>query len=180
MQKKNSEKKRVVAVSGGFDPIHIGHVRLFKAARALGDYLVVIMNNDNWLRKKKGFVFMPEQERAEIIREFPFVDEVVTTAHTENDEDSSVVREIERVHPDVFANGGDRRNEADIPETIVCKRLGIEMVFNVGHGGKVSSSSNLAEAAAKAISKLHECRSTSKQAIPTFSPARASRRASNV
>ena len=60
---KNKKKKTVVVVSGGFDPIHIGHVRLFEAARKLGDELVVILNNDNWLKKKKGKIFMPQQER---------------------------------------------------------------------------------------------------------------------
>src|SRR3989338_2853011 len=65
------------AVSGGFDPLHIGHVRLFREAKTLGDKLVVIMNNDHWLRAKKGFTFMPQKERAEIIRHLPFVDKVV-------------------------------------------------------------------------------------------------------
>jgi cytidyltransferase-like protein len=154
-RKAKEEKKRTTAVSGGFDPIHVGHIRLLKAARALGDRLVVILNNDNWLRMKKGFAFMPENERAEIIREFPFVDEVVITDHSENDQDRSVCRELNRVRPDIFANGGDRKEEIDIPEASVCKRLGIEMVFSVGHGGKVSSSSDLARRAAKAIVELH-------------------------
>lgn len=128
-------------VSGGFDPIHIGHLRMFKEARALGDKLVVVINNDNWLKTKKGFAFMPETERAEIIREFPFVDEVVLTTHTEDDEDRSVIRALADIKPHVFANGGDRKDEADIPEAAICRELGIEMVFNVGLGGKVQSSS---------------------------------------
>ena len=133
--------KKVVAVSGGFDPVHIGHVRMFKEARELGDKLVVIINNDNWLRSKKGFVFMPEQERAELISHFADVDEVVITSHTENDGDRSVSRELAQIKPHIFANGGDRKKEADIPETAVCTEFGIEMVFNVGQGGKVQSSS---------------------------------------
>jgi cytidyltransferase-like protein len=149
--KNKLTKKKTVAVSGGFDPIHIGHVRLLKSARSLGDRLVVFLNNDNWLRAKKGFAFMPEDERAEIIREFSFVDEVVVTTHAENDKDRSVCRDLKRLHPDIFANGGDRSTEADIPEAAICKQLGIEMVFNVGHGGKVSSSSDLAKKAATAI-----------------------------
>ena len=71
--KKNSSKI-IVAVSGGFDPVHIGHVRMFKEAKALGDRLVVILNNDNWLIKKKGFVFMPQEERKEIIEAIKCVD----------------------------------------------------------------------------------------------------------
>ena len=67
MTKPSKKKPVVVAVSGGFDPIHIGHVRMFERAKALGDELVVILNNDNWLKKKKGFAFMPEKERKEVI-----------------------------------------------------------------------------------------------------------------
>ncbi|MDE2079413.1 MAG: adenylyltransferase/cytidyltransferase family protein [Patescibacteria group bacterium] len=136
---------KVVAVSGGFDPIHIGHVRMFKEAKALGDTLVVILNNDAWLRAKKGFAFMPEAERAEIIREFPYVDAVVITNHAENDTDRSVNRALRSIRPHIFANGGDRKAKADIPEAAVCDELGIKMVFNVGKGGKVQSSSWLTD-----------------------------------
>ena len=131
-----------VAVSGGFDPIHIGHVRMFKAARKLGDKLVVIVNNDNWLQKKKGFVFMPESERVELVREFPFVDRVVVTAHKKNDPDMSVSSMLKVLKPAIFANGGDRKPAGDpVPEVAVCEALGIRMVYNVGKGGKVQSSS---------------------------------------
>ncbi len=140
--KKTSKQKgrRVVAVSGGFDPLHIGHVRLFKAALALGDKLVVIVNNDNWLKDKKGFVFMPERERAELIQAFPFVDAVVLTNHKKHDPDKSVCRTLEKLRPAIFANGGDRF-KSNIPEVALCKKLGIKSVFNVGKGGKVQSSS---------------------------------------
>lgn len=140
--------KRVV-VSGGFDPVHIEHIRMFKEARALGDYLIVVLNNDNWLRTKKGYAFMSEQERAEIISEFPFVDEVYITNHIEADKDSSVSKALEVLKPDIFANGGDRKDESDIPEVNVCKKYNIEMVFNVGFGGKVQSSSSLVDGAKK-------------------------------
>jgi len=143
---KNQLKQKVVAVSGGFDPIHIGHVRMFERARALGDRLVVILNNDNWLRAKKGFAFMPEQERAEIIERFPYVDQVIITGHVPNDPDRSVCKELEALKPDIFANGGDRKNERDIPEAAVCAKYGIEMIFNIGEGGKVQSSSWLTNA----------------------------------
>jgi len=129
-----------VAVSGGWDPVHIGHVRLFKEARKLGDELVVILNNDNWLTKKKGFVFMSQQERKEIMEEFSAVDRVVISQHPFNPEDMSVVRDLKKVRPDVFANGGDRFKK-NIPEVAACKEIGCEMVFNVGQGGKVQSSS---------------------------------------
>ena len=137
-----AQKKRVrwVAVSGGFDPLHIGHVRLFKAARKLGHKLVVILNNDKWLKNKKGYVFMPQKERAELLRALPVVDKVVITDHKKGDVDISVCRAIEKLKPAIFANGGDRF-KSNIPEVAVCKRLGIKMIFNVGKGGKVQSSS---------------------------------------
>jgi D-beta-D-heptose 7-phosphate kinase/D-beta-D-heptose 1-phosphate adenosyltransferase len=147
MEKKATKSKGVsvrapiwVAVSGGFDPIHVGHVRMFEKASKLGDKLVVILNNDNWLRAKKGFVFMPEKERAELIGAFPFVDKVVLTTHAENDTDPSVVRSLRAIKPDIFANGGDRFKD-NIPEAVVCKELGIKTIFNIGQGGKVQSSS---------------------------------------
>lgn len=143
----------VVAVSGGFDPLHVGHIRMFKKARALGDKLVVIVNNDNWLRTKKGYVFMAEKERVEVISALPFVDEVVLTDHTENDADPSVTRTLARVRPAIFANGGDRKRVSDIPEARLCKKLGIKMVFNVGEGGKVQSSSWMIKNASRPIKR---------------------------
>ncbi len=132
----------IVAVSGGFDPIHIGHIRMFQAAKALGDELVVILNNDDWLSHKKGAPFMHEQERKEIIESIKGVDRVVITDHSPKDPDRSVCRALRDIHPDIFANGGDRHPEGDpVPEVELCKELGIEMVYNVGHGGKVQSSS---------------------------------------
>ena len=132
-----------VAVSGGFDPIHIGHVRLINEAKKLGDKLIVIVNNDNWLKKKKGYTFMSEDDRVEIIRNLKAVDEVVLTKHEENTEDMSVCLELEEIKPDIFANGGDRK-ENNIPEYALCEKLGIQMVFNVG-GEKLRSSSELVE-----------------------------------
>lgn len=149
-RKASDDKKVVVAVSGGFDPIHIGHVRMFQRAKALGDELVVILNNDNWLRAKKGYAFMPEKERKEIIQAIDGVDRVVITRHKPGDTDRSVCRELARIKPHVFANGGDRKNINDIPEAVVCKKHNITMVFNIGKGGKIQSSSWLVDAAKKA------------------------------
>ncbi len=113
---------------------------MFEAARKLGDKLVVIVNNDHWLRDKKGYVFMPQKERAELIRTLPFVDKVVITDHKKGDADRSVSRSLAKLKPAIFANGGDRFKK-NVPEVAVCKRLGIKMVFNVGAGGKIQSSS---------------------------------------
>lgn len=133
-------KKITVAVSGGFDPIHVGHVRLFKEAKKLGTKLVVIVNSDDWLRRKKGGYFMGANERAEIIKEFSVVDEV----YIHNSVKPDVCGALEKIKPDIFANGGDRKNEEDIPESEICKSLGIKMIFNVG-GKKIRSSSILLE-----------------------------------
>ena len=137
---KQIRKEKIVAVSGGFDPIHIGHVRMFQKSRKLGDKLVVILNNDNWLLKKKGYIFMPERERKEIIEAMTGVDKVILTAHSKNPKDMSVCGELLKVKPGVFANGGDRKL-GNIPEADVCRKIGCEVVFNVGKGGKVQSSS---------------------------------------
>ncbi len=140
--------KKIVCVSGGFDPIHVGHVRMILEAAALGDELVVIINNDNWLLKKKGFVFMPQDQRKEIIEGLKGVPRVVFTSHGPEVEDRSVCRELHEIHPNVFAQGGDRDkrdaedpNSSQNPEAILCKELGIEIVYNVGAGGKMQSSS---------------------------------------
>lgn len=135
-------KPVVVAVSGGFDPVHIGHIRMFQRARQMGDKLVVILNNDNWLQTKKGFAFMPETERKEIIEAIAGVDQVLLTSHKPDDSDRSVCRELRKLKPSIFANGGDRKPSGDpVPEVTLCKELGIKMVYNVGKGGKVQSSS---------------------------------------
>lgn len=143
---KKIKKPIIVAVSGGFDPIHIGHVRLFQEAKKLGTKLMVIVNNDNWLLRKKGYTFMPQEERVEIIKAIAGVDEVVLTGHGPNPSDMSVVKELEIIKPDIFANGGDRKVD-NVPELKVCKEIGCMMVFNVGSGGKVQSSSWLVDKA---------------------------------
>ena len=140
--KKAKNKKNLVAVSGGFDPIHVGHVRLFREARALGDELIVILNNDNWLKKKKGTNFMPQRERKELIEGIKGVDKVMLTAHKPNPTDMSVCKELKKIRPDIFAQGGDR-DLKNIPpcEIELQKTIGYKVVENVGRGGKVQSSS---------------------------------------
>jgi len=149
--KKLKSKKIVVAVSGGFDPIHVGHVRLFYEAKALGDELVVILNNDNWFSIKGRHLFMPEEERKEIIEALKPVDRVVLSRHKSSKKvfdrtsrEYGICRELEELKPDIFANGGDRFKN-DVPEVATCKKIGCKMVFNVGHGGKAQSSSWLLE-----------------------------------
>jgi D-beta-D-heptose 7-phosphate kinase/D-beta-D-heptose 1-phosphate adenosyltransferase len=143
METNNSEKEPiVVAVSGGFDPVHIGHIRMFEEAKALGHKLVVILNNDNWLKKKKGYVFMSQEERAEVIRSLRPVDEVILTGHGPDTEDMTVCAELAAIKPHIFCNGGDRKpHTVPSPETQTCAAINCKMVYNVGFGGKVQSSS---------------------------------------
>lgn len=152
LHKKAGGKPIIVAVSGGFDPLHAGHVRLFKAAKKIGDKLIVILNNDHWLKKKKGFVFMPEWERKEVIESLKMVDEVIISRHPRNPKDMSVNYELKKLRPHIFANGGDRTPK-NIPEVPVCKKIGCKMIFGVGEGGKIQSSSWLIERATKFLSK---------------------------
>jgi len=135
------KNKVVVAVCGGFDPIHVGHIRHLRDAKRLGDILVVMLNDDDWLMKKKDYVFMSFEERKEIIESIRYVDKVVPVIDT----DGSVAKTLEKLKPDVFAKGGDRKMD-NIPksEIDVCKRLRIKMVFGVG-GRKVQSSSWLVD-----------------------------------
>ena len=143
---KKKKKQVVVAVSGGFDPLHIGHVRLFQEARKLGDKLVVILNNDNWLKAKKGYVFMPQKERKEILEALACVDKVVISGHSKKPKDMSVCKELQTIKPDIFANGGDRKKgKIPTPEVETCRKINCKMVYNIGRGGKVQSSSWLVE-----------------------------------
>src|SRR3990167_7968910 len=134
--KRNKKKKVVVAVSGGMDPIHVGHVRLFEAAKKLGTELVVILNNDHWLKKKKGYAFMPQHERKEIIEAFHYVDRVILSEHKPDSNDMSVAIELLALRPDIFANGGDRKpGNLRTEEGRMCVKICCREVFNIGHGG---------------------------------------------
>ena len=134
-------KRKTIAVSGGFDPIHKGHVRMILAAAQYGD-VTVILNSDDWLLKKKGYKFMPWNERAEIIRALRGVVNVVNTIDDRDTTVCNTLRNLKRdIDLDYFANGGDRYN-TNTPEMEICKELEIGMLWNVG-GEKVQSSSTL-------------------------------------
>jgi cytidyltransferase-like protein len=127
---------KIVLISGGFDPLHSGHVRLITEAAKMGR-LYVALNSNRWLKKKKGYVFMPWEERAEILRAMRGVVEVLAV----DDADGTVCLILERVRPAIFANGGDRV-KANANEHAVCAKLGILEIFEVG-GYKINSSSAL-------------------------------------
>jgi cytidyltransferase-like protein len=147
---KTRKKKVVVAVCGGFDPVHVGHIRHFREAKALGDELVVILNSDEWLERKKGYVFMPFKERKQILESIRYVDRVVPYVE---DPTGSVAKTLEKLKPDIFAKGGDR-TISNIPKSEIetCKRLGIKIVQGVG-GAKIASSSWLLNDAIKKVRK---------------------------
>lgn len=104
---------------------------------------MVILNNDNCLLAKNGYVFMPEKERKEILESLRWVDKVVLTQHLKNPKDMSVCNELYKLRPDIFANGGDRK-KSNVSEVDVCNKIGCKMIFNVGRG-KIQSSSRLLE-----------------------------------
>ena len=126
---------KVVAVSGYFDPLHVGHLEYLELAAQLGDKLIVIVNNDEQAKLKKGCSFMEENDRVAIIKALKCVDEAFLSI----DKEKSVCESIKAVRPDIFANGGDRTT-GEVPETKVCKELGIKIVDNLGE--KIRSSSN--------------------------------------
>jgi cytidyltransferase-like protein len=134
-------KRKTIAISGGFDPIHKGHIRMILSAASYGD-VIVILNSDDWLHKKKGYKFMPWDERAEILRA---VRGIVNVVNTVDDLDKTVCNTLKNLKRDIdldyFANGGDRY-ATNTPEMEVCKELGIGLLWNVG-GEKVQSSSML-------------------------------------
>ncbi len=129
-----SAKLITVAASGYFDPLHVGHIEYLEKSKALGDRLVVIVNNDKQATLKKGKPFMTQEDRLKIIESLQCVDQAFISI----DEDSSVCKSLAACSPDIFANGGDRIQE-EIPESLICRELGIEMVDSLGE--KIRSSS---------------------------------------
>lgn len=130
---------KIVCISGGFDPIHLGHARLIKEAATYGN-LIVILNSDEWLKRKKGYTFMDWFSRSEILMNI----KGVTGVSAVDDKDGTVCEALRRIKPDFFANGGDRFPD-NTPELQVCTELKIKPLFNIG-GGKIASSSELVRA----------------------------------
>ena len=142
MFSKDSKEKPTVMVSGGFDPVHAGHIRMIRDAANFGD-VIVVANSDDWLFRKKGFVFMTFEQRAEILNAI----KGVILVDSVDDSDGTVCEAIRRLLPTYFANGGDR-SPINTPEISACEALGVHLLWNIG-GGKVQSSSELVENANK-------------------------------
>ncbi|MDD3285214.1 MAG: adenylyltransferase/cytidyltransferase family protein [Patescibacteria group bacterium] len=139
-----SKKPIVVAVSGYFNPLHVGHLEMIERSKKLGDKLVAIINNDFQVKLKGSVPFMSLKDRVKIISALRDVDEVFVSI----DRDKTVCKSLAKLKPDIFANGGDRHSIGDVPEYPVCQKYKIKMVD--GLGKKIRASSVLiAEAAAK-------------------------------
>lgn len=130
------KKKITVAVSGYFNPLHVGHLEMMAKARKLGGRLVVIVNNDYQVKLKGSVSFMNQADRLKVVSAIKWVDQAFLSV----DRDPSVCKSLLKVKPDIFAQGGDR-HEGNIPEAAVCRRLNIKMVD--GLGKKIRSSSIL-------------------------------------
>ena len=152
---ERSNQRPIYMTSGGFDPLHIGHVRCIKAtvARAqnkdihpwqMKGIVVVVVNADSFLQRKKGYAFIPVEERMVIIDAIDGVDYVVSW---ETDGDQTVCGAIEILKPTYFTKGGDRFDASTIPEWDICQKINCEIITGVGVGGKVQSSSELVERA---------------------------------
>ena len=143
--------KTIIILSGGFDPVHKGHVQMFQAAQSFPAHVVVGLNSDSWLIRKKGKPFMDWEERKEILLAMSCIDEVCSF----NDDDDSacdLIRSISEKYKSVegriyFGNGGDRTN-SNSPEVDFCNNNNIELLWGVG-GGKIQSSSDLIKSSKK-------------------------------
>ena len=131
---------KISVVSGGFDPIHSGHISYIKAAREYGDYLIIALNSDNWLRKKKGKEFMPFNERKSVLESISGVDKVIGFQDDDLGSCINALEKIKKEYPNdeiIFCNGGDRGKE-NIPEMTL---KGINFKFSIGGDDKKNSSS---------------------------------------
>jgi D-beta-D-heptose 7-phosphate kinase/D-beta-D-heptose 1-phosphate adenosyltransferase len=133
--------RTIVLVTGGFDPIHSGHIEYFKSAKKLGDLLVVGVNSDAWLTRKKGSPFMPWEERATIVASLQDIGRVINFDDNDNSA-KDAIRKVREIYPNekiIFANGGDRTKE-NIPEMDIIDD-NLEFLFGVGGENKMNSSS---------------------------------------
>ena len=141
-----TKKYDFALLSGGFDPVHIGHLAMIKEASNIANNVVILLNSDNWLTRKKGKPFMVESQRALILEEFGSVSKVIVQINDDDDSSNEAIIEFHKNNPKktiCYCNGGDRSQEDKIRESKVCKDLGIDLKFGIGGIHKLESSSNL-------------------------------------
>ena len=133
-------------LSGGFDPVHIGHLAMIKDAAQIADNVVILLNSDEWLTRKKGKPFMNEIQRAQILEEFESISQVIIQKNDNDDSSNNAIKDFYNTKSQksiCYCNGGDRSKENRIREAKTCKDLNIDLVFGVGGVHKIESSSNL-------------------------------------
>ena len=131
----------VIILSGGFDPVHKGHIRMFREASNLGHQVIIGLNSDDWLTRKKGKPFMRWEERAEILESCKFVNQVLSM-DDDDDTATDIIKQVSNMYEGYniyFANGGDR-GKGNVPELDTCKDSNVTMLWGIG-GGKIQSSS---------------------------------------
>ena len=138
-------RKSIIVLSGGFDPVHKGHIRMFREAANLGAIVIVGLNSDEWLTRKKGKPFMEFHERAEILQSCKFINQVWSMEDFDDTAKDIIVKVCKMYNNEdfniYFANGGDR-GKGNVPELDTCKNLNVTMLWGIG-GGKIQSSSDL-------------------------------------
>ena len=141
------EKKYDYAlISGGFDPVHIGHLAMIKDAKSISKNVIVLLNSDKWLIRKKGKPFMVESQRAQLLEEFESVSEVIIQNNDDDDSSNNAIIDFYKSHSNYticYCNGGDRSQENKIREAQICKDFNIDLKFGIGGIHKLESSSNL-------------------------------------
>ena len=132
-------------VSGGFDPVHAGHLKMFQDAKKMANNVVLLLNNDEWLKKKKGKPFMNQNQRKEILEEFKSISKVIIQESSDPSSSQAIEKFVSK-NPNkniCYCNGGDRSNVRNIREEDICLKLGVDLQFGVGGEKKIESSSNL-------------------------------------
>ena len=150
---KSNWIKNVIIVSGGFDPVHKGHLRMFREASWLGHQVIVGLNSDEWLSRKKGKPFMKFEERKEILESMKYINQVLPF-DDDDDTASDLIEKVVKIYEEqsritinndgydiYFANGGDRGKD-NVPEVDTCETLNVTMLWGIG-GDKIQSSSEL-------------------------------------
>jgi cytidyltransferase-like protein len=151
----------VVAVSGYFNPLHVGHIEMIQRAKKLGDKLVVIVNNDKQVALKGRVPFMSETDRVKIIKALRDADEVILAIDDYKwpNGEIPVIKTLAKVRPDIFANGGDRHSIVNVPEYDICQKLGIKLVDGLGKKIRASSEIIARAAISKAKSSISRTKS---------------------